>query len=134
MGLTAGHRAAVDASVVIAWQNLDEPGHGTAVELTAAWKTLVMHTVTLAEILAGLERSEWDGMLDLLRGEGFTFHHTTAEELADARKKTGLKMPDACVIAVARSQGAAAVLSLDGRLRRVARAEGFATDHASPPG
>jgi predicted nucleic acid-binding protein len=62
-----------------------------------------------------------------MRAHGFTFHHTAAEELADARRTTGLKMPDACVIAVAKAQNATAVLSLDERLRRAARAGGFAT-------
>ncbi|MDR2566951.1 MAG: PIN domain-containing protein [Bifidobacteriaceae bacterium] len=127
MGLTSSGRAAVDASAAIAWQNVDEPFHGAAVELIAGWPELVMHTVNLAEMLAGMDKSEWEGLIEVMREDGFTFHHTTAEQLAEAKRATRLKMRDACVIAVAKAQGAQAVLSLDSRLIRAARAEGFAT-------
>ncbi|MDR1393628.1 MAG: type II toxin-antitoxin system VapC family toxin [Bifidobacteriaceae bacterium] len=124
--MTAGRRAVVDASLVIAALNADEPSHGQALNLLAAWDVLVLHTVNLAEILAGVDRGAWDGLLAALRANGFEAHHTTAEELAEARLATALKMPDACVIAVAKAQHVEAVLSLDARLVRAAREQGFA--------
>jgi predicted nucleic acid-binding protein len=126
MGLTPAGRAVVDASVVIAMMNQEEPSHAEATQMAEAHVELVMHTVNLAEVLAGVEATEWPDLLDTMDGHGFTFHHTTAQELATAKRATGLKMPDACVIALARSQGAEAVLTLDRKVRQAARAEGFA--------
>ncbi|MDR0592070.1 MAG: hypothetical protein LBG60_02185 [Bifidobacteriaceae bacterium] len=60
-----------------------------------------------------------------MRANGFEVRDTTAQELAAAKIRTGLKMPDACVIAAARAGAVEAVLSLDQRVARAARAEGF---------
>jgi predicted nucleic acid-binding protein len=125
MGLTPDRRAAVDASTVIAALNSDEPAHGEALDMLASWDILVMHTVNLAEILTGVDRASWNGLLDTMRAAGFEIHNTTAEELACSKADTGLKMPDACVIAVAKAQRVDAVLSLDQRLLRAARANGL---------
>ncbi|MDR1187731.1 MAG: PIN domain-containing protein [Bifidobacteriaceae bacterium] len=124
----ASRVAAVDASVVVAWQNRDEPSHAEAVRLIAAWPDLVMHTVNLAEILGGVDKASWPILLDTLRGDGFRFRDTSAGQLAEAKLDTGLKMPDACVVAVARAEGADAIVSLDRRLSQAARAEGLVAD------
>jgi predicted nucleic acid-binding protein len=116
----------VDASTVIAALNDDEPSHNAALDLLASWDALVIHTVNVAEILAGVDPAAWTGLLGAMHSAGFAFCDTTAEELARAKVVTGLKMPDACVIAVAQARRADAVLSLDQRLTRAARAAGFA--------
>jgi predicted nucleic acid-binding protein len=116
----------VDTSVVIAWQNREEPAHAAAVAMLADWPDLVMHAVNFAEMLAGVEKSQWADLARVMRAHGFAFHDTAAEALADAKRDTGLKMPDACVIAVAKAEGADAVLTLDDRLARAARAQGLA--------
>ncbi|MDR1152868.1 MAG: PIN domain-containing protein [Bifidobacteriaceae bacterium] len=123
--MTGHHLAAVDSSVVIAWQNRDEPFHARAVEMISAWPDLVMHTLNVAEVLAGLRDHDWTLFLDMMRRDGFTFHDTTAQALARAKRDTGLRMPDACVIAVAAAHRARAVLSFDQRLLRAAHAHGF---------
>jgi predicted nucleic acid-binding protein len=87
-----------------------------------------MHTVNLAEILAGLDKTTWPTFLQILRGDGFRFRDTNAMQLAEARRDTGLRMPDACVLAVARAEPTTAILSLDLKLLRAARAEGFVTN------
>lgn len=118
--------AAVDTSVLIAWQNPDEPGHADATTMIATWPRKVIHTLNLAEFLTGYPADDCPAMLAVLARNGFAWFDTTAEALAAARRDTGLKMPDACVLAVARAQGADAVLTLDQRLLHAAERHGFA--------
>jgi len=122
----ASRLAAVDTSVLIAWQTPAEPSHAEATAMVAAWPDKVLHTLNLAEFLTGYSETVWPLLLATLRRNGFAWHDTTPETLAQARRDTGLKMPDSCVIAVARSTGAGAVLTLDQKLRRAADREGFA--------
>jgi len=118
--------AAVDTSVLIAWQTPTEPRHAEATTMMATWPDKVLHSVNLAEFLTGYPESVWPNLLVTLTRNGVTWRDTTPETLAQARRDTGLRMPDACVIAVARSAGAVAVLTLDRKLRQAATAEGFA--------
>jgi predicted nucleic acid-binding protein len=104
--------------------------HEHAVDLLAAFPALVMHTVNVAELLVGTDRRAWAGLLATIRAHGFTVHDTTPEQLADARRRTGLRMSDACVIAVAEARHADAILTLDRNLLRAAAAEGFTTGYA----
>jgi predicted nucleic acid-binding protein len=120
--------AAVDASTVIAWQNPGHESHEQATQLMGAWVSKVMHAVTAAEVLVGIDRDRWAAALADLREMGFTFLDTTPEQLAAAKLDTGLKMPDACVLAVARAAGAQAVLTFDDRLQKAARSEGYVTN------
>ncbi|MDR1807871.1 MAG: type II toxin-antitoxin system VapC family toxin [Propionibacteriaceae bacterium] len=118
--------AALDAGVVIAWQTPEHKFHARSLEAIAAWPRLVMHTVNLAEVLAGLDRDEWASTIRDLHAIGCTIRDTTAQELAAAQFDGNLRMTDACVLAVARAQAADAVLTFDARLRRVCDADGFA--------
>ncbi|MDR1824628.1 MAG: PIN domain-containing protein [Bifidobacteriaceae bacterium] len=120
--------AAIDASIVVAWQDANEPHHNDAVALIKAFPHLVLHTVNLAEVLAGMPRSQWPGVWTRLQAIGFEIHFTSADEMAAAKQDTRLKMPEACVIAAARARRADVVLTFDDRLKAAARRFGFATN------
>ena len=125
--------AAVDTVTVVAWLRTDHVFHAAAVDALADWPQLVMHTVNLAEVLVGVERADWPKTKAALTGVGFTFHDTTADQMATARLDTRLKMPDACVIAVARARNASAVLTFDEKLRKAAVAERLAVNQTTEP-
>ncbi|MDR1426707.1 MAG: type II toxin-antitoxin system VapC family toxin [Bifidobacteriaceae bacterium] len=120
--------AVVDASVVIAWQDAGHPRHREAKDLLEAWgPDFAMHKLNLAEVLVGLDESDWSPFIELLRQVGFQFQSTGPEQLARARQQTGLKMPDACSLALSRAKRATALLSFDQRLTAAAQADGLAT-------
>jgi len=115
---------AVDASVVIAWQTPGHVFHREAVRLIGeAEPPLYLHELHLAEVLVGLPRASWHGAMEVLTTMGFEFVTTSATEVARARLDTGRRMPDACVIAAARSTGAHDVLTFDVALASAARAQ-----------
>ncbi|MDR1188067.1 MAG: type II toxin-antitoxin system VapC family toxin [Bifidobacteriaceae bacterium] len=116
----------VDSSVVIAWQDKTHPRHADAeTHLLATGPDFAMHGLNLAEVLVGLDEVEWPAFRSLLEALGFRFLATSPERLAKTRRRSGLKMPDACVLALAEATTARAVLTLDQRLASTARAEGF---------
>jgi predicted nucleic acid-binding protein len=117
--------AAVDTVAAIAMLTPEHVFSADALDAVAQSQSLVMHTVNLAEFLAGLSPSQWPEVKADLTDCDFSFHDTFAETLAQARRETRLKMPDACVIAVARETGADGVITFDERLRTTAAALGF---------
>jgi predicted nucleic acid-binding protein len=123
-----GLLAAVDASVVIAWQAPSDRFHQAATHLVAAWRDKVLSEVTLGEVLVGVPADRWPAFLSLLDRNGFTRREVKAEAMAGTKQRTGLKLPDACVLATAVAIKADAVLSFDDHLLQAAHAEGFATN------
>ncbi|MDR1852937.1 MAG: PIN domain-containing protein [Propionibacteriaceae bacterium] len=118
-------KAVVDAGVLIAWAEPEDVFHSQAIEMLAKYEELVVHVVNYAELLVGLEESEWAKFAEQLQTIGCVPTPTTPEALASARKHTGLKLPDACVIALAQTVSAEAILTLDKRVAKAAKSSGF---------
>ena len=117
--------AVVDANVVIAWQTSEHVFHADATRLIGDVEPpLYMNELNLAEVLVGIDRSDWSGLRGTLTEMGFEFVHTGAVDLAATRLDSRLRMPDACVLATARVVGADAVLSFDQALVAAATALG----------
>lgn len=94
----------LDASFVIAVLNPGDPHHHQAVSLMSSTREeLVIHTLTLAEILVGAARVGREGELRRdLSGLGIRTAQLGPDEpelLARVRVQHGLKMPDSCVLA-----------------------------------
>jgi len=120
---------AVDASVVIAWQNAGHVFHDVATRLIAeALPPLHMSELNVAEVLVGLDRTDWPAFMAALADVGFQFCSPSAVDVAGARLDSHLRMPDAYVIATARAQAADTVFSFDATLVAAARTLGFATN------
>jgi len=120
---------AVDASVVIAWQNPSHVFHSAATQMLAGAKPpLHMCELNTAEVLVGLAREAWPAFLSMLVEAGFVFCAPDALALAQARLDSRLRMPDAHVIATARTQAADTILSLDKTLISAATSLGFTTN------
>lgn len=98
---------AVDASVLIAHLNPAEAHHHAATEILLAGTPgdLLVHTLTLAEVLVGGVRiGRGASMRDDLQAAGITVASHDDDEplrLAELRATTGLKLPDCCVLDVA---------------------------------
>jgi toxin FitB len=97
----------MDASVLIAHLNPGDPHHqaATAILLTGTPGQMLVHTITLAEVLVGGVRiGHGAAMLDDLRATGIAIApHGEGESLrlAELRANSGLKLPDCCVLDVA---------------------------------
>ncbi|MDR3070485.1 MAG: PIN domain-containing protein [Propionibacteriaceae bacterium] len=112
---------AVDTSVVIAWQTPEHVFHADATRLIGdAEPPLYMDELNLAEVLVGLDRSDWPGLMETLAEMGFEFVRSTAAEVAAARLDSRLRIPDACVLAAARAAKADAILTFDAALATAA--------------
>jgi predicted nucleic acid-binding protein len=121
--------SAIDATVVIAWQNAGHIFHDAATGmLSAAEPPLVMSELNLAEVLVGLDPALWSNFVADLAEVGFVFGSLSALEIARARTDTHLRMPDACVIAIARAHSVDAIVSFDAAVLAAARADGFAAN------
>jgi predicted nucleic acid-binding protein len=98
---------ALDASVLIAHLNPADSHHHAATDilLRGVPGRMLVHTVTLAEVLVGGVRiGQGAAMLDDVRAAGIAVApHDDGESLrlAEARAHTGLKLPDCCVLDVA---------------------------------
>ena len=120
---------AVDASVVIAWQNPDHVFHSEATALIAeADPPLFMGDLNLAEVLVGLDRSSWASLTKAMVSLGFHFVTPSAFDIAGARIDTNLRMPDAYMIATAQKLKATKVLSFDTSIIAAAKSLGFTTN------
>ncbi|MCL1897685.1 MAG: type II toxin-antitoxin system VapC family toxin [Micrococcales bacterium] len=120
---------AVDANVVIAWQNPDHVFHHQAIDLISqAEPPLYMGELNLAEVLVGLDKNDWAPLVKAMTDLGFRFIAPNAFGVASARIGTSLRMPDAYVIATAQSQQTDGVLSFDRSLIATAKSLGFATN------
>jgi predicted nucleic acid-binding protein len=97
----------LDASVLIAHLNPHDAHHepATALLLGADPGSMLVHTLTLAEVLVGGVRvGRGTQMRDDLTAAGITVAPTDPDEalrLAELRATSGLKLPDCCVLDVA---------------------------------
>jgi predicted nucleic acid-binding protein len=114
----------VDASVLIA--HLDErdalhAGAGEAL-IEAADRRLGCSTITLAEVLVGPARHDRLGAAHAavaeLAIEEIPLGEDAPVRLAALRARSGLKMPDCCVLLAAQDAAAEAVLTFDDALAR----------------
>jgi predicted nucleic acid-binding protein len=122
----------LDASVIIAFLNPSDLHHLRATQLLEGHSTadFRMHQITLAEVLVGAVRTGRGAQLfgDLL-SLGVVAHEPDANEpliLAELRATTGLRMPDCCVLAVAR-QETLPLATFDDQLARAAETLGVQT-------
>lgn len=115
----------LDASVLIAYFDGEDDHHAAAEQLLAQAvdDDLAVSSLTLAEVLVVPVR---DGRLDQVRAalrdlevQELRFPADTAVRLAQLRARTGLKMPDCCVL-LAAEDAAASVASFDERLAQAA--------------
>jgi predicted nucleic acid-binding protein len=121
----------LDASVLISYQDVENTNHRRAADLIAgtAGQYLFVPAVTWAEVLVGaIKAGEIEEAIDgVLRQLGVAVANADGPEwpleLAEVRARTGLKMPDAIVLATAESLKAK-VATFDNKLREVAANEG----------
>lgn len=98
---------ALDASVLIAHLDPADVHHvaATGILLDAAPGSMLVHTVTLAEVLVGAVKvGRGASLRDDLRAAGIEVAAHDADEplrLAELRAGSGLKLPDCCVLDVA---------------------------------
>lgn len=117
---------ALDASVLIAHLSSRDVHHvaATDVLMNAAPGSLLVHPLTLAEVLVGGVRvGRGAAMLDDLRAAGVVVAPGDAGEplrLAELRAASGLKLPDCCVLDVALHHHAS-MATFDGALAAAAR-------------
>jgi predicted nucleic acid-binding protein len=122
----------LDASVLIAHLDGRDAHHPRAVELllAAQHSAFVASVVTVAEVLVGPVKAGAGttavAALRALRLVRAPLASDAAEKLAGLRAKTGLKLPDCCVLLAALDVDATGILTFDDRLGRAAVAAGFA--------
>ena len=98
---------AIDASVLIAHLNPADPHHhlATQILLAASPGQMLVHAITLAEVLVGGVRvGQGLSMRNDLHAAGIVVAPSDDQEslrLAELRVNTGLKLPDCCVLDVA---------------------------------
>lgn len=98
---------ALDASVLIAHLNPADLHHqaATAILLAGTPGQMLVHTITLAEVLVGGVRvGQGASMRDDLRSAGIAVApHDDGQplRLAELRATSGLKLPDCCILDVA---------------------------------
>ncbi len=116
----------LDASVLIAHLDPADTHHqaATALLLTGTPGQLLVHTLTLAEVLVGGVRIGQGAVMrdDLYAaGIGLAPHdHAEPLRLAELRATSGLKLPDCCVLDVATHQQAT-LATFDDALASAAR-------------
>ena len=120
---------ALDASVLIAHLNPTDLHHqaATAILLAGTPGQMLVHTITLAEVLVGGVRvGRGASMRDDLRSAGIAVApHDDGEplRLAELRATSGLKLPDCCILDVA-IHYQASLATFDEALAVVARRHG----------
>ena len=98
---------ALDASVLIAHLNPADPHHRAATEVLLAGTPgeMLVHTITMAEVLVGGVRVGQGALMreDIHAAGIAVAGHDDGEplRLAELRASTGLKLPDCCVLDVA---------------------------------
>lgn len=104
-----------DASVVIALLETKDPHHQAALRfyLDSMGETLYLASITYAEVLATPDKHNKLGFyVKNLANAGFEvmeLSQKSAINLAKTRSRSGLKMPDACVLALAQEIGCSLV-------------------------
>lgn len=121
----------VDTNVLRASEISGHPRHDDALDALAdAVPPLVVPAVVLAEILVDLDQPVWDTYVGDLASDGFEVAEFDVRATARARQESlgvppRLRLPDASVLATARSVGASAIATFDVDLRRAAVQCGF---------
>lgn len=116
----------LDASVLIGHLDARDPHHEKATALLGASdaEPLGASAITLAETLVAPARAkqlnEAKAALERLGVEELGLGEDAPTRLAALRAETGRKLPDCCVLHVAREHGGS-VASFDGNLRKAAR-------------
>lgn len=122
---------ALDASILIAHLHPADAHHAaaTSILLDAAPGSMLVHMITLAEVLVGAVRvGRGASMRADLRAAGIDVASPDADEplrLAELRAASGLKMPDCCVLDVA-IRNHASLATFDDALAAAARRHGVA--------
>jgi predicted nucleic acid-binding protein len=120
----------LDASVLIGHLDARDPHHAKATALLEASDTepLGASTITLAETLVAPARTkrldEAKSALERLGVAELGLGEDAPARLAELRAGTGRKLPDCCVLEVARQHGGS-VASFDADLRKAARKLGL---------
>lgn len=120
----------LDASVLIGHLDAHDPHHekATAVLEASGGEPLGASTITLAETLVAPARAkrldEAKAALELLGVAELGLSEGAPARLAKLRTETGRKLPDCCVLDVAK-QRQGAVASFDADLRKAARKLGL---------
>jgi predicted nucleic acid-binding protein len=126
---------ALDASVLIAHLNPIDQHHqaATAILLAGTPGQMIVHTLTLAEVLVGGVRiGQGASMRDDLRAAGIAVAAHDDDEplrLAELRATSGLKLPDCCVLDVALHHQAS-LATFDDALAAAARQRGVRVEPA----
>ncbi len=121
---------ALDASVLVAHLTPHDAHHDAATHLLlhAADEPLLVHAITLAEVLVGAVRiNKGAQLLADLRAMGIGLSRRDDDEplrLAELRVTTGLKLPDCCVLDAAHTQ-AGKLATFDAALATAARRMGI---------
>jgi predicted nucleic acid-binding protein len=121
----------LDASVLIAHLDDHDALHGRAEDAltSVAAHSLAASPLTVAEVLVGPARAgRADEAVGVLRALGISevaFPADASTRLAELRARTGLKLPDCCVLLAAEAAPADAVLTFDDRLQAEATRRGF---------
>lgn len=114
----------VDASLLIAHFSSSDVHHETARTFITGADELLAHTVTVAEVLVGAVRvGRGEAMLLDLERIGLELrnrHFGSPLRLATLRVRTGLKLPDCCVLDTALTS-ATPLATLDNALATAAR-------------
>ena len=121
----------LDASVLIAHLDERDALHERAEEAltSVAAHPLAASPLTVAEVLVGPARAgRADEAVGVLRALGISevpLPEDASTRLAELRARTGLKLPDCCVLLAAETAPADAVLTFDERLLAAATRRGF---------
>ncbi|MDR0847852.1 MAG: type II toxin-antitoxin system VapC family toxin [Propionibacteriaceae bacterium] len=126
--MTVVARVVADASFLIALLNPAETHHGSAVAyLAQSNHHVAVHPVTLAEVLVGVVPAhQEESLLSDLESAGVSSAPpdvVDAAAMARARSTSGLKMPEAIVLATALAMSAG-LATFDDRLRSAAQRQG----------
>ena len=119
----------VDACILIAALSPTDTHHAVAVEILSGDDDFLIHPINLAEALVGPARLGRlpiaRQLLSELRVEEALIPAGQAKLLAEARATTGLRLPDCCVLTLARATGNDTIATVDARLAATARKQGF---------
>jgi len=108
----------LDACVLIAFADPANVFHADACRILTTTEPLIVSALTGAEIMVHPstdQRRAWRGMLNDLAIEVVALGGDDMEAIADARRVSGLRMPDAIVFWLARTRDAG-IASFDQRL------------------
>ena len=123
----------LDASVLIAYLKRSDEHHARArgAVSEARDSNLAASTMTFAEVLVAPARANRLAavrtVLNRLEVGEVPFPGDAAARLATIRARSGLKLPDCCVLLAAEDAGAESILTFDANLAAAARAAGFGT-------